>query len=472
MEETYTLWEHQKHTIRKGLSDGSLALLQDPGVGKTLSMIKIIEGLWAREGVQRTVIFCPLSVVPNWKNEWLKFSNYGASMIYTLDGTLNKRLKTLETIAFSKVALVMNYEAIQNDKIFNRLMKWAPNIVVCDESHRMKNPQAKRTKRVTTLSDLADHKYIMTGTPVLNGLMDIFQQYRILDGGETFGRNFFVFRANYFEDKNASWAHSPQHFPVWQPRKARVDELLGKINEKAVKVRKDECLDLPPLVQKNMVFEMAPDQRKAYESMRDDLIAFIKSDHEEPQAVVAQYALHRALRLQQIACGFATTDEGDTVKFKKNPRLSLLADLLEDVTPYHKVIVWAHFQANQDDICKLLDKAKINYVTLFGRTKDRQGSIDAFQNDEKVRVIVANQASGGIGINLQEASYSIYYSKGFSLEHDVQSVARNYRGGSEKHEKVTRIDIVAEDSIDEMVNEALQTKIDVSNQVFSFCEKI
>ena len=86
--------------------------------------------------------------------------------------------------------------------------------------------------------------------------------------------------------------------------------------------------------------------------------------------------------------------------------------------------------------------------------------------------MIANQSAGGVGINLVEASYSIYYSKGFKLEDDLQSEARNYRGGSEIHTSVTRIDLVTPNSIDELVNEALASKQQISDNILGWKEQM
>ena len=91
--------------------------------------------------------------------------------------------------------------------------------------------------------------------------------------------------------------------------------------------------------------------------------------------------------------------------------------------------------------------------------------MDRFRKDDSCRVMIANQGAGGAGINLVEASYSIYYSKGFSLEHDLQSEARNHRGGSEIHDKITRIDLVCPNTIDESINEALSNKQHVADRI-------
>ena len=93
-----------------------------------------------------------------------------------------------------------------------------------------------------------------------------------------------------------------------------------------------------------------------------------------------------------------------------------------------------------------------------------------FKNNSKVRVVIANRRAGGIGINLVEASYSINYSRNFSLGEELQSESRNHRGGSQIHEKITKIDIVAKDTIDELLLEALQNKHDLNKRIINFAE--
>ena len=109
----------------------------------------------------------------------------------------------------------------------------------------------------------------------------------------------------------------------------------------------------------------------------------------------------------------------------------------------------------------------IEYVEVHGEVsaKQKQGAIDTFCQNEDVKVFLGNQGAAGIGINLVQASYSIYYSRNFSLEHDIQSEARNFRGGSEMHESVTRIDLVAQGTIDEGILQALANKQEISDKV-------
>jgi SNF2 family DNA or RNA helicase len=178
----------------------------------------------------------------------------------------------------------------------------------------------------------------------------------------------------------------------------------------------------------------------------------------------------QSLRDQAAELDLEQTGEG--VELKDVPRLEALRELLEDLTDGHKVIVWAVFKANYAMIGALCRKLGIEYTELTGEIKDKDTNVHKFRTDPKCRVLIANPGAGGVGINLVEASYSIYYSKGFSLEHDIQSEARNYRGGSHIHEKITRIDLVAKGTIDDIINEALRNKLDVAQQVLANREKL
>jgi SNF2 family DNA or RNA helicase len=101
---------------------------------------------------------------------------------------------------------------------------------------------------------------------------------------------------------------------------------------------------------------------------------------------------------------------------------------------------------------------KIQWAELHGGIDDKDGEMKRFRTDENCRILIANQKSGGIGVNLVEAPVSIFYSRNFSLEEDIQAEARNYRGGSTMHEKVTRYDLIATNSIDELIADALENK--------------
>lgn len=235
-----------------------------------------------------------------------------------------------------------------------------------------------------------------------------------------------------------------------------------------MRVMKDECLDLPDRSQVTIHVELDPEQERLYNSMKEVFIAYLKSG----EAVTAQIAVTKALRLQQIVSGYCKTEMGEEISLKHNPRLDALEDLLEDMN--EKVIIWATFQENYRQIAGVLTKLKIPFTELHGQVpnKDRQKNIDRFQNDPTVRAIICNQAAAGLGVTLTSAPNSIYYSRNFSLEQDQQSADRNYRSGSEIHKKITRYDLVARNTIDEIILEALANKANMAEQILSLKNRL
>jgi SNF2 family DNA or RNA helicase len=372
--------------------------------------------------------------------------------------------------------VITNYESLTMDKLYSLLTSWGPEVFIADEAHRLKNPEGKRSKAAIKLSDTSKYRYALTGTPILNSAMDVFNIFRFLDKGEAFGKSFWKFREVWFEDENAPWRGKQNYFPKYVPRPESYKELTKIIYQKALTARKAECLDLPPFVRKEVFVELSAEQKRMYNEMKDDYIAWVNAAEEsgEKKAVVAQMAVTKALRLQQIVTGYAKTEEGDVHKITENPRLEALKELLEELHGEHKIIVWSVFHENYSDIARVCESLKIDYAELHGRIgqKDRDENIGRFCNDPKCRVLIGNQSAGGIGINLVESDVSIYYSKNFSLEADLQSEGRNYRGGSERHSSITRIDLIAEGTIDELIGEALKNKQAIGDQILTWKNKL
>lgn len=471
------LWAHQQAGVDKALQIQDLALFFEMGCGKSRTTIEILRKHFARASrVKRTLILGPVITVKNWQREIAMFSKIKEHDIIALSGPGKRRCKLFSEKATDTVAgtltkgriFITNYEAVEMDELYELLLLWKPEILVCDESQRLKDPRSKRALRVTPLADRATNRYILTGTPILNSAMDIFNQYRILDGGKTFGNNFFEFRGRFFEDLNKGMP-SHVHFPKWVPRSETYDLLNEKIYSKALRVLKEDCLDLPPLIRQTVHVELGKEQARIYNEMKREYVAWVReSEHSpEPKAVVAQMALTKALRLQQIASGFAKTEDGTEIPITDNPRLKALKELLADLTPAHKVVVWATFKENYRQIAKVCEDLKIEYAELHGGVSviEKNQAIDRFKTNEACRVIIANAAAGGIGISLTAASYSVFFSRNFSLEQDLQAESRNHRGGSEIHQKITRIDLVASETIDEIILEALAQKKAIGAQV-------
>jgi len=486
--DTYKIkpWAHQLEAIERGKELKNFAIFFDVGCGKTSTAINLFRHKCVSKGrLLRTLIFAPPIVVPNWINEFALHSNLNSRYIWQLRGSGKKRLKLFSKNAFDKDekllpgVWVTNYESLLMGPLFDLFKRWEPEHIIYDEAHLTKDHRAKRSRKAYELAQpwvkrLRGKAYdtevtLLTGTPVLNSPMDLFQPFKIMDDGVTLGEAFFTFRSRYFADRNAWMRNSSQrYFPKWEVKtlaKDRFDamaEISEKISPVSIRKTKAEALDLPDLVKETYHVGMTPDQRRLYKEMKNDFITFMDS-----KAVVAQIALTKALRLMQITSGFITTDENETISLNPTPKLDALGELLKELTPGHKVIVWAVWKNNYKQITDLCDKLGIPCVQVHGEISSagKQEAVERFNTDPKVRVFLGHPGAGGIGINLVPASYSIFYSRTFSLEHSLQAEGRNHRGGSEIHKKITRIDLVCENTIDGLVQEKLNGKLAIGEKI-------
>jgi SNF2 family DNA or RNA helicase len=176
-------------------------------------------------------------------------------------------------------------------------------------------------------------------------------------------------------------------------------------------------------------------------------------------------ALVQLMRLHQITSGHFKSDDGTTQKIK-NERLDALMDILSEVE--NKAVIWAHYKYDIEIIVEAIKKeyGPDSYVTYYGDTPSeiRQNNIKLFQDENsKVRFLIGTPQTGGYGITLTAGNVMIYYSNGYDLEKRTQSEARINRAGQKR--KMTYIDIIAEDTVDEKIVDALRKKIDIASKV-------
>jgi SNF2 family DNA or RNA helicase len=466
------LWSHQRRAVelarpwQGGKND--LALFFDVGTGKTGTMIYILREDYSVHGaIKPTLIFAPLSVCPQWKKEFARFSKIDQKHIHVLTGPGKKRTEALMEILRLKqpAIIVTNYEAVQIKPFYEALLKWSPEIVVADEAHKLKDSTGTRAKAIYPLAHAARRRFLLTGTPFPNGMLDIFGQYKFMNPS-IFGGNFFKFKNRYFYDKNAAMPKHV-HWPDWAPRPATAQELGAVIGSTSVQAKKSECLDLPPLLKIQVPVQLSPGQARTYETMKKQFVAELNG-----KVAVAEFAMTKTLRLQQIISGFIVPDEDDAspVWVPENPRLDALEELLETIGP-EKTIIWTVFKPTYKMIGKICEKLgrEVRFLTGEQSATKKQQAIEDFCRGP-ADTLIANAAAGGAGVNLTEAKYAIYYARGYSLTEYLQSEARNYRGGSDMHDKITHYHLTAEGTLDEVIAQALLNKQDVAETVLTWAK--
>ena len=452
-------FDHQLEVFNQIKDDPYFALFWEMGTGKTFGLIHVARyRMMAEPDLDPILVICPKAVTHNWAKEFAMFSPNPemAKVIQVLEGTKKQRIEQLNEPG--KKIFIINYEGVGRIKdIQIEMLKRKWGIMILDEAQRIKNHKAAQTKAVLKIGKKAKYRYVATGTPILNSMMDIFTIYLFLDGGVLFGENFYSFQNRYFIDENARWKGSPKYFPNWVARPGSDNEVQKKIYSCADRKLKEDCLDLPDKVFEKHYVEMDKEQIRMYQQIKTELITYFESE-----AVVASTALTKILRLNQITSGFIKIegDEGETaLRDISDTKIKALQELVADIVPA-KVIIWAFFRNDIKRIQEAL--AKYNPVTIYGGTSNdaRKHAIEDFQNDERCKVFIGQQRACGLGITLTAASYAIYFSQGYSLEDRLQSEDRCHRAGSEKHNKITYIDLVCRDTVDEVILDALRGKED------------
>ncbi len=354
----------------------------------------------------------------------------------------------------------MNVEALSTKKGLDFARKFLMShqtLFAVDESTTIKNPKAKRTKNIVSLSTLGKYRRILTGSPVTKSPLDLFTQCYFLDPFLLDHSSYYSFRTRYAVMRTANFNGRSVQIVVGYHN---LDELTEKLKSFSYRVLKDDCLDLPPKTFMKRIIQLTPEQKRVYQQMKQMALAELNG-----KMVTTATVLVQLMRLHQITCGHFKADDGTTQKIKNN-RIEELMDVLEEV--HGKVVIWAQYRYDIETIVEHIEKrfGDNSIVTYYGDTteEERRKAIKAIQSpDSKIRFLVGTTQTGGYGITLTGASTMIYYSNGYDLEKRQQSEARIDRIG-QKH-SMTYIDLIAEDTIDEKIVKALRKKVNIANEI-------
>lgn len=436
---------------------GGFGELFEMGCGKTLTTIAVAGALYNLGKIDRVLVVAPTSVCSVWPHDLNQFATFPWEARVLL-GDKKKRLKALnelENWPFKALRIaVINYESTHRDGIFEALAAYKPDLIVCDESQRIKNPSAAQSKALHKLGDAAPFRMILSGTPVQNNAVDLYSQYRFLDPA-VYGANFYAFKNRY-----CIMGGYGQHQIVGY---RNMDELVEKEHSVAYRVTKEECLDLPQQTFINRYVQFTDAEQAIYEQLRKS--SFLEL--ETGENVTATTILTMYLRLMQLTGGFLTADESTRPKQVNNAKLDALADIVDDyvVDAGKKLVIFARFRAEIAAIENLLRLRKIQYGSIYGDVpmEERGEIVEDFQTNPDTKVFVAQIQTAGLGITLHAASTAVFYSYDYNYANYAQALARIHRIGQRL--PVTYIHLVVDGSIDEKILAALENKEDMAKTV-------
>jgi SNF2 family DNA or RNA helicase len=435
------------------------------GTGKTKVLIDNAAMLYDKGKINGVLIVAPKGVVGTWYNQELPthlpqhIENVSVLWQSHITKKQKESLNRLFETGTDLHILVMNVEALSTTKgveFASRFLNSHDTLMAIDESTTIKNPKAKRTKNIVTLSMSAKYRRILTGSPVTKNPLDLFSQCYFLDPFHLGHESYYSFRMRYAIMKTANI--SGRQIQLVHGFK-NLGELSDKLKPFSYRVLKEDCLDLPDKIYMKRQIKLTSEQLKLYDQMRKEALATLNG-----KKVTTVNALTQLMRLHQITCGHFTADDGTTQRIPNN-RIGELMNVLDEIEG--KAIIWAHYQWDIKDIIKEIVKVHGpgSVVDYYGLTPqdERDPNRERFQSDPKCRFLVGTPSTGGYGLTLTAANTVIYYSNGYDLEKRLQSEDRAHRIGQKK--SVTYVDINAEETVDEKIVKSLRKKINIASEV-------
>lgn len=438
------------------------ALFYAPGLGKSKIAIDLMR-LLRQEGQKNMfLILGPVVTIKNWGKE-IDMHSGGLLKWKAVLGTKEKKFKIIEASKEGTDILLLTYDTGRN--VYEKIIEEVPySVVIADESHLIKSIRSTKTKTAIEMARKAERRIIMSGTPTLGDPRDLYGQFKFL--GDCF------MPENVVQYENKFLTHAPWHKHVVLGYK-NLDVLNKRVQDISIRKTKEECLDLPDQTIIDVGFSLSKKQIALYNKlileMGSDLTEFIEAARmgRAPTGLSMEHVAVLLNKLLQISSGFVipskTPENMDPAPefFAENPKADALEELLDSILAEksNKVIIWCKYRADLDALEGRLEKRKENFVRVDGTTGSKiQTQVDKFNEDPECRIYLA-QISTGVGITLNAANYSIYYSLDWSLGTYLQSLDRNYRIGQDK--KVTVYRLLGNGSIDWSIAKLLSMKVDV-----------
>ena len=421
-------------------------LMLDPGMRKTSITLAVIDILRHAGEIRKTLVIAPLRVCQTvWRQEGKKWANFNHLKIANLCGLRVTERATMLAADFD--VYLINPESCV--KVLDLLGKDF-DLLVLDESTKFKDTQTQRFKALKKKLYDFKRRMILTGTPVPNGLADLFGQMFVVDFGAALGKYITHFRMEFCHQRpgDAYGWHLNRGAPELIYK--RVDQSLMRLDSKV--------LGLPPMVP-NFIMTDLPDQRlrDMYDSLKKDFVAQIDGDH----SLAVFNAAAVGTKLRQLANGFVYEErpymaDGQHRVHRVATRLhteklDALEELIEEMQGRPLLVAYEF----EEDAAMIAER--FPWAINLGKSKKIERDIEAFNRGE-LPMVYAHPASVGHGLNMQEACNTIcWYGITWNLEHYIQFNGRVHRSGQQAGSVMVH-HIVCRGTKDEDVMKALEDK--------------
>ncbi len=432
--------EHQRSAVAKMQPSKVGALFMDMGTGK--SLVTIMLAKLRETKINKVVWCCPVSLKNNTKNQITTHTNCQENKICVFDQKITDNnipkafwyIVGLESVGSSdRVVMVLN-------KLIDK-----ETMLVVDESSFIKGHKSKRTNRLTLFGENARYRLILNGTPISQGVEDLYTQMTFLSERILGYKSWYSFARTHlnYSERYKGKIESRNH----------TDWLGAKIAPYVYQATKAECLDLPEKTFSNRAVDLTSEQSKLYALAKERFITDME-EYDPMETGVAIYRLFGALRA--IANGVMPEGLGDRSQGIHNNKLKQLVSALH-LIPSESVVIWVSYQKTVDDVVQLLkDEFNVNISRHDGTLTEKQKEIELKRWRDKGGYFVSTASSGGYGLTLTEASYAVFLSNSFKYSERIQAEDRLHRIGQKN--KVHYIDIWCDCGIEDRIYNAIAKK--------------
>ena len=401
------------------------------GLGKTITTLTAITDLLDSFSVSKVLIIAPLRVANSvWHIEAKRWGHTKDLKFSIVTGSEKERISALFK---SADIYIINRENVQWLVEYYKT-KWPYDLVVIDESSSFKSASSQRFKALKKVRTLTDRMVQLTGTPSPNGLIDIWSQMFLLDGGERLGKTMSAYKMRFFQTGHNGYTLKPVK---------NADKIIHKlIDDIVISLNVEDYLEMPERIDTVMRVNIPPTRLAEYKQLEREFLIQI-NDNE----IVAYNAATLAGRLLQMCNGAMYTDELKNWTEIHTAKLDALDEILED---------------NQDENLLIAYNYKTDLIRLKARypdavVLDNDPDIITRWNNGEIKMLLAHPASAGHGLNLQHGgSIIVWFGLNWSLELYQQFNGRLHRQGQTKPVRI--VHIVADGCIDDKVMKAIDDK--------------
>lgn len=466
---------YQKKAVKWLLEHAGAGLFLDPGLGKTSITLGALSILKKQNLSGISLVIAPLRVCHSvWPAEVEKWTDFNHLRVGVLHGKNKEEVLTDAIENGSYDVLCINPEGLEwlfgvtkvrgsNNKVKVQLdkarLKWmfGPGGItdlVVDESTKFKHSNSVRFKILKEALDRFRRRWILTGTPSPNGLLDLFGQIYIVDMGAALSQYITHFRQNYFNPTGYGGYN-------WVPKDGSEDAIYAKLKKMVLRLAAEDYLELPELVENIIRFDLPDKARDLYDRLEEDLVAEVDGD-----VVSALNAASAMTKCAQIANGGLYKQVDPLVSTKRlkgaggwdrihDGKDEIVGDLVEEISG-QPVLIAYEFEHDRDRLLEVFGK-DTPYIG-GGVSAKASKAIEQSWNRGEIPVLLGHPAAMGHGLNLQNAgNHVVWYGLTYDYELYDQFIRRVLRQGS-KHKRVFVHHIIARDTVDEAKLYALRKK--------------